>query len=129
MIAQQLKSQSRTEGESHCEVHRPCGKYDSVDSGDCYQVKRITVKPGAKLSVQMHHHRAEHWIVVSGTARVTNGGKIFFFNKNESTYIPVGVIHSLENPEKNILELIEVQAGSYLGKDDIVRFKDVYGRT
>ena len=128
IIAQQLKSQSRTEWESHREVFRPWGKYDSVDSGDGYQVKRISVKPGARLSVQMHHHRAEHWIVVSGRAKVTNGDKTFFLNVNESTYIPAGVIHSLENPEKTILELIEVQSGSYLGEDDIVRFEDKYGR-
>jgi mannose-1-phosphate guanylyltransferase len=128
IIAQQLKSQSRTEWESHREVFRPWGKYDSVDSGDGYQVKRISVKPGARLSVQMHHHRAEHWIVVSGRAKVTNGDKTFFLNVNESTYIPVGVIHSLENPEKTILEMIEVQSGSYLGEDDIVRFEDKYGR-
>jgi mannose-1-phosphate guanylyltransferase len=129
IIAQQLKSQSRTEWESHREVFRPWGKYDSVDSGDGYQVKRITVKPGAKLSVQMHHHRAEHWIVVSGTAKVTNGDKTFLLSENESTYIPVGVIHALENPRKVELELIEVQSGSYLGEDDIVRFADIYGRT
>jgi mannose-1-phosphate guanylyltransferase len=128
IITQKLKSQSRTEWESHREVYRPWGKYDSVDSGDGYQVKRITVKPGAKLSVQMHHHRAEHWIVVSGRAKVTNGDKTFFLNKNESTYISTGVIHSLENTEKNILELIEVQSGTYLGEDDIVRFEDKYGR-
>jgi mannose-1-phosphate guanylyltransferase len=128
IIAQQLKSQSRTEWESHREVYRPWGKYDSVDSGDGYQVKRITVKPGAKLSVQMHHHRAEYWIVVSGTAKVTNGDKTFLLSENESTYIPIGVIHALENSEKTILELIEVQSGSYLGEDDIVRFEDKYGR-
>ena len=112
----------------HREVYRPWGKYDSIDNGDGYQVKRITVKPGAKLSVQMHHHRAEHWIVVSGTAKVTNGDKTFFLSENESTYIPVGVIHALENPGKVKLELIEVQSGSYLGEDDIVRFEDIYGR-
>lgn len=128
IISQQLKSQSRTEWESHREVYRPWGKYDSVDSGDGYQVKRITVKPGAKLSVQMHHHRAEHWIVVSGTAKVTNGDKTLLLSENESTYIPVGVIHALENPGKVNLELIEVQSGSYLGEDDIVRFEDLYGR-
>lgn len=128
IIAEQLKSQSRTEWELHREVYRPWGKYDSVDSGDGYQVKRITVNPGAKLSLQMHHHRAEHWIVVSGTAKVTNGDKTFLLSENESTYIPVGVVHALENPEQNILELIEVQSGSYLGEDDIVRFEDRYGR-
>ena len=128
IIAQQLKSQSRTEWESHREVYRPWGKYDSVDSGDGYQVKRITVKPGAKLSLQMHNHRAEHWVVVSGTAKVTNGDKTFVLSKNESTYIPVGVIHCLENMGQDKLELIEIQSGSYLGEDDIVRFEDIYGR-
>ena len=128
IIVQKLKENSRSESESHREVCRPWGKYDSVDNGDRYQVKRITVKPGAKLSVQMHHHRAEHWIVVSGTARVKNGDSTFLLAENESTYIPVGVIHSLENPGKVDLELIEVQSGSYLGEDDIVRFEDKYGR-
>jgi len=127
-IAEQLKQKKRTEWELHREVYRPWGKYDSIDSGDRYQAKRITVKPGAKLSVQMHHHRAEHWIVVSGTARVTNGEKKFLLSENESTYIPVGVVHALENPGKVDLELIEVQTGSYLGEDDIVRFEDKYGR-
>jgi mannose-1-phosphate guanylyltransferase len=127
-VAQQLKAESRTEWEHHREVYRPWGKYDSIDNGERYQVKRITVKPGAKLSVQMHHHRAEHWVVVSGTAKVTNGEKTFILSENESTYIPVGVIHALENPGKVPLEMIEVQSGSYLGEDDIVRFEDVYGR-
>jgi mannose-1-phosphate guanylyltransferase len=128
IIAQQLKKNERSEWELHREVYRPWGKYDSIDNGDGYQVKRITVKPGAKLSVQMHHHRAEHWIVVSGTAMVTNGDKTFLLSENESTYIPVGVVHALENPGKFKLELIEVQSGSYLGEDDIVRFEDIYGR-
>lgn len=128
IIAQQLKDNSRGEWELHREVYRPWGKYDSLDNGDRYQVKRITVKPGAKLSVQMHHHRAEHWVVVSGSAKVTNGDKSFLLSENESTYIPVGVIHALENPGKVELELIEVQSGSYLGEDDIVRFDDIYGR-
>ena len=128
VVAQQLRSELRTEWEHHREVYRPWGKYDSIDSGEQYQVKRITVKPGAKLSVQMHHHRAEHWVVVSGTAKVTNGEKTFILSKNESTYIPVGVIHALENPGKVDLELIEVQTGTYLGEDDIVRFDDLYGR-
>ena len=127
-IAEQLKQKKRTEWELHREVYRPWGKYDSIDSGDRYQAKRITVRPGAKLSVQMHHHRAEHWIVVSGAARVTNGEKKFLLSENESTYIPVGVVHALENPGKVDLELIEVQTGSYLGEDDIVRFEDKYGR-
>jgi len=128
IIAQHLKADERSEWNLHREVHRPWGKYDSIDNGDRYQVKRITVKPGAKLSVQMHHHRAEHWIVVNGSAKVTNGDKTFFLSENESTYIPVGVIHALENPGENDLELIEVQSGSYLGEDDIVRFDDIYGR-
>ena len=128
LIVQQLKSKSRTEWESHREVHRPWGKYDSVDNGAGYQVKRITVKPGAKLSVQKHNHRAEHWVVVSGCARVTNGDNTFLVSENESTFIPLGVIHSLENPGSVALELIEVQSGSYLGEDDIIRFEDIYGR-
>jgi mannose-1-phosphate guanylyltransferase len=129
LIAQKLKTTKRSEWELHREVYRPWGKYDSIDNGDRYQVKRITVKPGAKLSVQMHHHRAEHWIVVSGSAKVTNGDKTFLLAENESTYIPVGIIHALENPGKVNLELIEVQSGSYLGEDDIVRFEDKYGRS
>ena len=127
-VAQQLKTESRTEWEHHRKVYRPWGNYDSIDNGGRYQVKRITVKPGAKLSVQMHHHRTEHWVVVSGTAKVTNGEKTFILSENESTYIPVGVIHALENPGKVLLEMIEVQSGSYLGEDDIVRFDDIYGR-
>jgi mannose-1-phosphate guanylyltransferase len=129
IIAQDLKAKSRSEWELHREVYRPWGKYDSIDYAERYQVKRITVKPGGKLSVQMHHHRAEHWVIVSGTARVTNGEKTFLLSENESTYIPVGVIHALENPGRVDLELIEVQSGSYLGENDIVRFSDVYGRT
>jgi len=128
VVAQQLKAESRTEWEYHREVYRPWGKYDSIDNGERYQAKRITVKPGAKLSVQMHHHRAEHWVVVSGTAKVTNGEKTFMLSENESTYIPLGVIHALENPGKVPLEIIEIQSGSYLGEDDIVRFDDIYGR-
>ncbi|WP_016957917.1 mannose-1-phosphate guanylyltransferase/mannose-6-phosphate isomerase [Catenovulum agarivorans] len=127
-IVNQLKAEGRSEFQFHREVYRPWGKYDSIDNGARYQVKRITVKPGAKLSVQMHHHRAEHWIVVSGTAKVTNGDKELLLTENQSTYIPVGVIHALENPGKVPLELIEVQSGSYLGEDDIVRFEDRYGR-
>ena len=128
MITESLKIQSRSEWQLSREVYRPWGKYDSIDSGERYQAKRITVKPGAKLSVQMHHHRAEHWVVVSGTARVTNGDKTFLLSENESTYIPIGIVHALENPGKVELELIEVQTGSYLGEDDIVRFDDRYGR-
>ncbi len=128
MITESLKIQARSEWQLSREVYRPWGKYDSIDSGERYQAKRITVKPGAKLSVQMHHHRAEHWVVVSGTALVTNGDKTFLLSENESTYIPVGVVHALENPGKVELDLIEVQSGSYLGEDDIVRFDDIYGR-
>jgi len=127
-IVNQLKAEDRSEWKSHREVFRPWGMYDSVDHGEGYQVKRITVKPGAKLSLQMHHHRAEHWIVVSGTAKVTNGEKTFLLSENESTFIPVGVVHSLENPGKFDLQLIEVQSGKYLGEDDIVRLSDQYGR-
>ena len=128
VVAQQLKSESRSEWEYHREVYRPWGKYDSIDRGERYQVKRITVKPGAKLSLQMHHQRAEHWVVVSGTAKVTNGDKTFILSENESTYIPVGEIHALENPGELSLEIIEVQSGAYLGEDDIVRLEDIYGR-
>ena len=127
-IVEQLKAEGRTEFKNHREVYRPWGKYDSIDNGSRYQVKRITVKPGEKLSIQMHHHRAEHWIVVSGTAKVTNGDKTFLVTENESTYIPIGVVHALENPGQLPLEMIEVQSGSYLGEDDIVRFEDRYGR-
>ncbi len=128
VITQKLKSDARSELEFHQEVFRPWGKYDSIDHGEGYQVKRITVKPGCKLSVQLHNHRSEHWVVVSGTARVTNGAKNFLLSENESTYIPLGVIHSLENAGENDLEIIEVQTGTYLGEDDIVRFEDRYGR-
>lgn len=128
LIVNRLREEGRTEWDIHREVYRPWGKYDSIDMGDRYQVKRITVKPGAKLSVQMHHHRAEHWVVVSGTAKVTNGDKTFLLYENQSTYIPVGVVHALENPEQLPLEIIEIQSGSYLGEDDIVRFEDRYGR-
>jgi mannose-1-phosphate guanylyltransferase len=127
-IVEQLKAEGRDEFKNHREVYRPWGKYDSIDAGTRYQVKLITVKPGEKLSIQMHHHRAEHWIVVSGTAKVTNGDKTFLVTENESTYIPIGVIHALENPGKLPLEMIEVQSGTYLGEDDIVRFEDRYGR-
>ena len=127
-IIEQLKNEKRPEWNFHRVVYRPWGKYDSIDTGSEYQVKRITVNPGAKLSVQMHHHRAEHWIVVSGEAKVTVGNRTFILNKNESTYIPLGEVHSLENPGIDKLELIEVQSGSYLGEDDIVRLSDHYGR-
>jgi mannose-1-phosphate guanylyltransferase len=127
-IVESLKAAGRTEHHIHREVYRPWGKYDSIDNGERYQVKRITVKPGEKLSIQMHHHRAEHWIVVSGTASVTNGDSVQLVTENQSVYIPVGQIHALENPGKILLEMIEVQSGSYLGEDDIVRFEDRYGR-
>ncbi len=127
-VVKYLKSAGRTEHKIHREVFRPWGKYDSIDFGIRDQVKRITVKPGEKLSIQMHHHRSEHWIVVSGTAKVTNGDKTFLVAENESTYIPLGTIHALENPGKIPLEMIEVQTGGYLGEDDIVRFEDRYGR-
>ncbi|MCW8832362.1 MAG: mannose-1-phosphate guanylyltransferase/mannose-6-phosphate isomerase, partial [Colwellia sp.] len=127
-IVNELKAQQRSEAKLHREVYRPWGKYDSVDNGERFQVKRITVNPGAKLSVQMHHHRAEHWIVVSGTAKVTLDGETILLSENQSSYIPIGVVHALENPGKLPLEMIEVQSGSYLGEDDIVRFEDRYGR-
>ena len=127
-IVNELKAQQRPEAKLHREVYRPWGKYDSVDNGERFQVKRITVNPGAKLSVQMHHHRAEHWIVVSGTAKVTLDGETILLSENQSSYIPIGVVHALENPGKVPLEMLEVQSGSYLGEDDIVRFEDRYGR-
>ncbi|MCL1073888.1 mannose-1-phosphate guanylyltransferase/mannose-6-phosphate isomerase [Shewanella dokdonensis] len=127
-VVEQLKAEGRSQWKHHREVYRPWGKYDSVDSGERFQVKRITVKPGAKLSVQMHHHRAEHWVVVCGTAKVTIDGKDQYLTENESVYIPITAVHALENPGKVPLELIEVQSGSYLGEDDIVRFEDKYGR-
>lgn len=127
-IVKKLKDAGRTEYKIHREVYRPWGKYDSIDFGKRDQVKRITVKPGEKLSIQKHHHRSEHWIVVSGTASVLNGDKTILVTEDESTYIPLGTIHALENPGKIPLEMIEVQTGSYLGEDDIVRFEDRYGR-
>lgn len=128
-IVAQLKEQGRSEASLHRKVYRPWGSYDSIDAGERFQVKRIVVKPGGKLSLQMHHHRAEHWIVVSGTAVVTKGGKEFILSENESTYIPIGETHRLENPGAIPLEMIEVQSGSYLGEDDIVRLEDSYGRS
>lgn len=127
-IVARLKASGTLHADTHRKVLRPWGWYDSIDHGDRFQVKRIVVKPGASLSLQMHHHRAEHWIVVSGTAEVTNGDKTFLLAENESTYIPLGHHHRLSNPGKVPLEIIEVQSGSYLGEDDIVRFNDVYGR-
>lgn len=127
-IVERLKAEGRDEFNNHRVVYRPWGRYESVDRGQRYQVKRITVNPGAKLSVQMHQHRAEHWVVVSGMAEVTNGEATYFVSENESTYIPIGQIHALKNPGTMPLQLIEVQSGSYLGEDDIVRFEDQYGR-
>jgi mannose-1-phosphate guanylyltransferase/mannose-1-phosphate guanylyltransferase/mannose-6-phosphate isomerase len=127
-IVAQLKKANRKEAEIHRKIYRPWGHYDLVDEGDRHHTKRIVVKPGAKLSVQKHHHRAEHWVVVKGTALVSRGDETLLITENESTYIPVGVIHSLENPGVIPLEIIEVQSGSYLGEDDIVRFSDQYGR-
>ncbi len=127
-IVNHLGREQRGEQTLHRKVHRPWGWYDSIDNGPRHQVKRIMVKPGASLSLQMHHHRAEHWIVVSGTAEVTNGDKVIMLTENQSTYIPLGQTHRLRNPGKMPLEIIEVQSGSYLGEDDIVRFEDTYGR-
>jgi mannose-1-phosphate guanylyltransferase/mannose-6-phosphate isomerase len=128
-VVARLKAEGRTLTQSHRKVYRPWGWYDSIDAGERFQVKRIVVNPGAKLSLQMHHHRAEHWIVVKGTAEVTNGERSFLLAENESTYIPLGHTHRLSNPGKVPLEIIEVQSGSYLGEDDIVRFEDTYGRS
>jgi mannose-1-phosphate guanylyltransferase/mannose-6-phosphate isomerase len=127
-IVNTLQANGRTEHTLHRKVYRPWGWYDSIDNGPRHQVKRIMVKPGASLSLQMHHHRAEHWIVVTGTAEVTNGDKVLILSENQSTYIPLGQVHRLANPGKVPLEIIEVQSGSYLGEDDIVRFEDTYGR-
>jgi mannose-1-phosphate guanylyltransferase/mannose-6-phosphate isomerase len=128
-IAERLKSTARSEADIHRKVHRPWGWYDGIDAGERFQVKRIVVKPGGTLSLQMHHHRAEHWIVVRGTARVTCGDRVLLVSENESTYIPLGTTHRLENPGKLPLEMIEVQSGAYVGEDDIVRFEDNYGRS
>ena len=126
---EKIRAQSRTEASTHRRVDRPWGSFESIDQGERFQVKRLVVEPGARLSLQMHHHRAEHWIVVRGTARVTRGEESFLLSENQSTYIPLGIPHRLENPGKTTLEIIEVQSGSYLREDDIVRFDDVYGRT
>jgi mannose-1-phosphate guanylyltransferase/mannose-6-phosphate isomerase len=128
-VVARLKADARPEATWHRKVYRPWGAYDSIDNGERFQVKRITVKPGGTLSLQMHHHRAEHWVVVSGTAEVTRGDEVILLGENQSTYIPLGVTHRLRNPGKLPLELIEVQSGSYLGEDDIVRFEDTYGRS
>src|SRR5262245_2101692 len=127
-LVARLKASERYETALHREVFRPWGSYDSIDAGDRFQVKRLSVKPGAVLSLQLHHHRAEHWVVVSGTARITRGEEEFILEENQSTYIPIGVKHRIENPGKIPLHIIEVQSGSYLGEDDIVRFEDRYGR-
>jgi mannose-1-phosphate guanylyltransferase / mannose-6-phosphate isomerase len=127
-LVQRLKERGRYEHSLHREVFRPWGSYDSLENGPRFQVKRLKIKPGATLSLQMHHHRAEHWIVVAGTARITCGEEQFLLEENQSTYIPVGVKHRIENPGMIALEIIEVQSGSYLGEDDIVRFEDRYGR-
>ena len=127
-LVQRLKEQGRYEHSLHREVFRPWGSYDSLENGPRFQVKRLKIKPGAQLSLQMHHHRAEHWVVVAGTARITRGGEQFLLEENQSTYIPIGVKHRIENPGMIPLEVIEVQSGSYLGEDDIVRFEDRYGR-
>ena len=123
-----LEAQGVQQALHHRHVARPWGSYDLVDSGERFQVKRIVVKPGASLSLQKHHHRAEHWVVVSGTAEVTNGDKVILLSENQSTYIPLGQVHRLSNPGKIPLEIIEVQSGAYLGEDDIVRLEDTYGR-
>ncbi|MDN6857689.1 mannose-1-phosphate guanylyltransferase/mannose-6-phosphate isomerase [Pseudomonas sp. CAN2814] len=128
-VVNELDAAGRSETQNHCQVYRPWGSYDSVDMGGRFQVKHISVKPGARLSLQMHHHRAEHWIVVSGTAQVTCDDKTFLLTENQSTYIPIASVHRLANPGKIPLEIIEVQSGSYLGEDDIERLEDVYGRT
>ena len=127
-IVSDLQQKNRNEHINHKMVHRPWGSYEGIDTGERFQVKRLTVKPGGQLSLQMHHHRAEHWIVVTGTARITCGESVSLLSENESTYIPIGVKHRLENPGKVSLQLIEVQSGAYLGEDDIVRFEDSYKR-
>jgi mannose-1-phosphate guanylyltransferase/mannose-6-phosphate isomerase len=127
-LVARIKAGGRDEHALHREVFRPWGSYDSIDAGHRFQVKRLMVKPGASMSLQLHHHRAEHWIVVSGTARITRGDEVFLLEENQSTYIPIGVKHRIENPGKITLHMIEVQSGSYLGEDDIVRFEDRYGR-
>jgi mannose-1-phosphate guanylyltransferase/mannose-6-phosphate isomerase len=127
-LVARIRQDGRSEHLLHREVFRPWGSYDSLDSGERFQVKRLTVRPGGVLSLQLHHHRAEHWVVVSGTARITRGEEVFLLEENQSTYIPIGVRHRIENPGKVPLHIIEVQSGGYLGEDDIVRFEDQYGR-
>ncbi len=128
-LVERMKQAGRSEPGLHREVFRPWGSYDSVDAGPRFQVKRLTVKPGAKLSLQKHAHRAEHWVVVKGTARITRDDEVFLLSENESTYIPIGAVHRIENPGTEPLQIIEVQSGGYLGEDDIVRLDDTYGRT
>lgn len=127
-VVEAIKNSGRQEHYTHRDVYRPWGLLSSIDDGERYAVKRATVRPGEKLSLQLHHNRAEHWIVVQGTAKVTRGDETFFLTENQSTYLPTGIKHSLENPGKINLELIEVRSGSYLGEDDIIRFEDRYGR-
>jgi mannose-1-phosphate guanylyltransferase/mannose-6-phosphate isomerase len=127
-LVERMKRAGRSEPGLHREVFRPWGSYDSVDAGERFQVKRLTVKPGAVLSLQKHRFRAEHWVVVKGTARITRGEDVFLLQENESTYIPVGTVHRIENPGTELLQIIEVQSGSYLGEDDIIRIEDSYGR-
>ena len=127
-LVDQLKASGRYQSQHHRKVYRPWGSFDSIDRGERFQVKRITVDPGKKLSLQKHQHRAEHWVVVCGSARVTVGEESFTLAENESTYIPIGVVHRLENPTDEPLEIIEVQSGSYLGEDDIVRLEDDFNR-
>ena len=128
LLLERLKSKNRSEATEHRKIFRPWGYFQGVDAGQRYQVKRIVVKPGQKLSLQKHHHRAEHWVVVKGTAEVTIGKEILMVHENESAYIPIGSVHRLANPGKIPLELVEVQVGSYLGEDDIIRIEDVYQR-
>ena len=127
-LVEQLKAQNRREADQHLRIYRPWGYYQGIDLGSRYQVKRIVVKPNAKLSLQKHFHRAEHWVVVRGTAEIAVGSEVRTIHENESAYIPIGSVHRLANPGKIPLELIEVQVGSYLGEDDIVRLGDEYGR-
>jgi mannose-1-phosphate guanylyltransferase/mannose-6-phosphate isomerase len=127
-LVEQMKKAGRSEPGLHREVFRPWGSYDSVDSGPRFQVKRLTVKPGAILSLQKHQHRAEHWVVVKGTARITRDEEVFLLSENESTFIPIGAVHRIENPGQEPLQIIEVQSGGYLGEDDIIRLDDNYGR-
>jgi mannose-1-phosphate guanylyltransferase/mannose-6-phosphate isomerase len=127
-LVERMKQDGRSEPALHREVFRPWGSYDSVDAGPRFQVKRLTVKPGAVLSLQKHQHRAEHWVVVKGTARITRGEDVFLLQENESTFIPIGTVHRIENPGSDPLQIIEVQSGGYLGEDDIVRLEDTYGR-